>query len=90
MGNDFREVYYSFIEQYEIFNRIYDEFNDEDERSSNNNDLEEIQEEECKFEWFKMYIIPQKNNSLFKNSTNFEISLITFLKYLLGNVNDKG
>ena len=46
MGNDFREVYYSFIEQYEIFNRIYDEFNDEDERSSNNNDLEEIQEEE--------------------------------------------
>lgn len=50
MGNDCREVYYSFIEQYEIFNRIYDEFNDEEgeyqERSSNNNDLEEIQEEE--------------------------------------------
>ena len=51
INNDCREVFMNFIENYEIFNRIYDEFNDEEvsdyqEQSSNKNELEEIQEED--------------------------------------------
>jgi len=51
INNDCREVFMNFIENYEIFNRIYDEFNDEEvsdyqEQSCNKNELEEIQEED--------------------------------------------